>query len=317
MKYFFSFFFLLLLSNVYAQRVKPSLHLIKGETYYMTSTGTSAITQNIRGRENKVNLKLLYTMAFKVTGITDTVYSMEVKYQLIDMNIRIADTTIDMNSMQKGPDGNKPVKPDTPSLMLAAMVNRPFNISLSATGRILSVKNLDKILVDAVNDFPQLDAVKRENVKNQFVQSFGENAFKGSLETGTAIFPSMVAKNDKWTVNTTLSAPAKANVKTVYQLVDITGDLLQVHGDGSITSDEDTKPGEISGMPMKYTINGAVITDVKIDKKTGWIIQSTLKQLIEGKIEILDNPKAPGGMSIPIMFNTNISITNKPESPIN
>lgn len=312
MKYILSFFFLLILGPVFAQPVKPLLHLITGETYYMSSSGISAITQSIRGRENKVNLDFSFTMAFKVTGKTDTVYNMEVHYQSIDMKIHMEDTTIDMNSAQKASSGKKMEHPDTASLLMAAIVNKPFAIALTVKGEIIIVKNLDKIIADAFNDFQQIDTLKKEQIKSQFLQSFGENAFKGSLEKGVAIFPNHpVAKNDKWTVNSNLQAPAKANVKTVYQLVDITRDVFAVHGEGIITNDDQAKPEEINGMTMKYNLNGGMVTDIKIDKKTGWISELKVKQLTEGNIEIMDNPKTPGVMTIPMMVKTDVYITNK------
>ncbi|HWZ02871.1 MAG TPA: DUF6263 family protein [Mucilaginibacter sp.] len=312
MKFILPFFFLLILAPVYAQRVKPLLHLAKGETYYMSSSGTSAITQNIRGRENKINITLSFRMAFKVASITDTVYHMEVCYESINMKIHTEDTTINISSLQRVAPGEKKIKPDTASLLMAAMVNKPFDIALTAQGKVLWVKNLDKIIGGVFYNFQIPDTSKKELIKSRFIQSFGENAFRGSLEMGTAIFPNnAVAKNDKWTVNSGLSVPAKANVKTVYQLTDITADILQVHGEGVITTDAVAKSGDINGMPVVYNLNGGMMTDIKIDKKTGWINQVTLKQLIAGEVDIMDNPKMPGGMTIPMMFSAEVGITNK------
>jgi hypothetical protein len=288
-----------------AQKVKPLLHLAKGQTYYLSSFGTTAITQGINGRENRVSVALSFTMAFKVIDVKDTSYEMEVSYQSLDMKIGIADTTIDMNSN----DNNKA---DTASLLVAQMMNKPFNITLSATGKVRSIKNMDRIIAGAFDAFPKIDSAKKKLIKNQFEQSFGENALKGSLETGTAIFPQMaVAKNDTWTVNTRMTLPVTTNVETVYRLVDLSGDFYQVHGDGDLMGDAALKPVEINGMPAKYSINGTMLTDIKIDKKTGWIFEAKIRQLLDGNIEIIDNPKTPGGMTIPMIFNTEITTTGK------
>ncbi|MBB3056933.1 DUF6263 family protein [Mucilaginibacter gotjawali] len=305
MKYLLSFFFSLILAAVYAQPFKPLLHLITGETYYMSSSGTTELTQNIHGRENKVKVGLSFTMAFKVMGKTDSVYNMGVHYQAIEMNIHMQDTTINMNSAQKE-------KTDTASLLMAAIVNKPFNIAITVRGKVIAVKNLDKIFLDAFDNFRLMDATKKEQIKSRFVQSFGENAFKGSLENGVAIFPnSGLAKNAKWTVNSNLSSPAKARVKTVYQLTDISPDVFIIHGDGIITTDEDIKPEQDSGTPLKYELNGGMVTDIKIDKKTGWISALNIKQFTQGSLEIMDNPKTPGGMTIPMMIKTEINVTGK------
>jgi len=311
MKYILFLLLSLTLSPVCAQRVTPRLHLVKGETYYMKSTGTSAITQSIHGRENKINVALAFNIAFKVTGIADTVYNMDVTYQNIDMKIHMADTTIDMNSAKKNISGEKTGKADTASMLVAAVTGRIFRIALSAKGKVLRVENLDNIITEIFKDFPQIDPAKKEQIKSKFIQSFGESAFKGRLEMGTAIFPNKtVSKNDRWTTNTTISVPAKAGVQTNYQLMDITGDFLQIHGDGVISNDKEAKSEEINGMPVKYNVTGGMTTDIKIDKKTGWITQLNLKQLIEGDIEIMDNPKMPGGMTIPLMVTADVFITD-------
>jgi len=194
---------------------------------------------------------------------------------------------------------------------MAAIGNKPFYVELTARGKVIAVKNLDKIIADVFNDFGQIDAAKKEQIKSRFIQSFGENTFRGSLETGVAIFPNnAVAKNDKWTVNSSLYAPAKVNIKTVYQLVDITGDILVVHGEGIITTNDNAKPEDANGTPMKYNLNGGTVSDIKINKKTGWINELKVKQLTEGNLEIMDSPKTPGRMTIPMMFKTEVITTN-------
>ncbi|WP_295672760.1 DUF6263 family protein, partial [uncultured Mucilaginibacter sp.] len=148
MKYLLCFVFSLIFAPVYAQPFKPLLHLTTGETYYMSSSGTTELTQSIRGRENKVKVGLSFIMAFKVTGKTDSVYNMEVHYRAIDMNLHMQDTTINMNSARQE-------NADTASLIMAAIVNKPFNIVLTVRGKVIAVKNLDKIFLDAFDNFRQ------------------------------------------------------------------------------------------------------------------------------------------------------------------
>ena len=306
MKYFLNLLLLLvMLTPCRAQKFKPELNLVKGDTYYMASTGTSTIVQSVNGQENKVNIVIASRMAFKVTGIKDSVYTMEVSYQSLETKIQMADTTIDMDSKKNSPF-------DIPSSIIAAMMNKPFNITLTRSGKIKSVENIEKMITGAFDGFPQIDTEKKEQIKKQFLQSFGANTLKSSLEMGTAIFPKIaVAKNDKWTINTNLEAPAKASVQTTYQLIDVSGDFYQIHGDGTMTSDKNTKPLQINGLPMKYNLSGTTLTDIKVNRSTGWISEVKLKQLMSGNIEILDNPKMPGGMTIPMTFNTEVTTVDQ------
>jgi len=307
MKYILNLLLLVVvLTPSQAQKFKPALHLTKGDTYYLVSTGTSAIAQSFNGQENKVNITLSFRMAFKVTDVMDSVYKMEVRYQSLEMKIQMADTTIDM-------DSKKNSILDVPSSVIGAMMNKPFNIILSKSGKVRSVENIEKMINNVFDGFPQIDTAKKGQIKKQFMQSFGANTFKGILETGTAIFPeTAVAKNDNWNVNTSVEAPAKANLQTTYQLIDVTGDFYQIHGDGTLVSDKDAKSAEINGLPVKYNLNGTILTDIKINKRTGWISEVNVKQLISGNVEISDSPKVPGGMTIPMTFNTVVTTTDTP-----
>jgi Family of unknown function (DUF6263) len=306
MKYIYGLLLLCItVSNSIAQKVKPQLNLKKGNTYYMISSAGSAIVQTLNSEENTLNLVFTLKMAFKVIDIKDTIYNMEVSYQAIDMKIQTGGKSIEMNSL-------KPDSLDIPSSFMAAMMNQPFNIALTKKGKIQSVDNIEKIINGVFEKFPKIDQEKREQLKKQFLQSFGADAFKGSLEMGTAIFPSgAVNKDDKWTVHTSMEAPTKADVQTVYQLTDITPDLYLIHGDGTLATDKNAKPGEINGMPMKYDLNGSLLTDIKVDRNTGWISEVKLKQVMKGSIEIQANPQLPGGMIIPMTFNTDIITTDK------
>jgi len=303
MKHLFIFLLLFTLINACMAQNEPLLRLANGETYYLNSTGTSSVMQSVNGRQERVNIALSYRMAFKVTNVKDSIYTMQVSYQTLQMKIRMADTTLDMGSEPKS-------KLDTPSAIIAQMMNKPFSITLSCTGHVRSVDNLDQMITAAFDIFPQLGGNKKEAIKSRFIQSFGQNAFKGNIEMGIAILPAVaVSKGFKWVANTSEQSPAPVNVHTFYQLIDLTADVYQVHGEGSLATDSTAKPLEIEGMPMKYNLQGTTLTDVKIDRKTGWIIELQLKQLMEGNMEVLDNPKIPGGKTIPMLFTTELTAT--------
>jgi hypothetical protein len=288
-----------------AQKFKPALNLTKGNTYYLTTSAKSAILQTVSGQQNAVNLAFNFRMAFKVTGIADTVYSMEVSYQSLSMKMELAGNTIDLDSKKNDPQ-------DIPSSIIAAMMNKPFNLEMTKTGKIRSVQNIDKMVAGAMENFPQIDAAKKEQVKEQFMQSFGPNAFKGSIEMGTAIFPDVpVAKEGKWTVKTNLESPAKALVIINYQLADIVEGIYLIHGDGTLVTDKNAGPIHINGLPIKYNLNGSIISDIRVNKATGWINEVKLKQAMMGDMQILDNATVPGGMTIPMTFNTDVNTNNK------
>ncbi len=306
MKYFFSFLLLfVVLAPCEAQHIKLSLNLKKGNTYFMVGNSNSIILQNINGQENKVNIGLAYRIAFKVINILDSGYSMEVRYQTLNMRIKTANNTVEM-------DSRKADKQDIPSSIIAAMMNKPFTIIMSRSGKIKSIKNIDAMFNSAFDNFPQVDPVKKAQVKTQLLQTFGGNTFKGNIELQTAVFPEReVIKKEKWTINTKLEGTFKMNVNTIYKLMDASENSYHIYGNGSMHTYKNQKPSQLNGLPVKYNLSGTSIADIKVDKTSGWVSEVKLKQAIKGNIEILDNPKAPSGLNIPMSYITDVITTDK------
>ena len=305
MKFTLTFGFVIFFTYSFAQNIRPSLHLTIGETYYLTSASNSTNMQGVNGRENRVNVSATLRLAFKVTAVEDTLYLMDASYQSIDMRITMADTTIKMNAITSG-------KLDTPSSMLSKMINKPFELAMSARGKVKSIKQINVVITAAVNSFPIRDSTKSTQVMSQFEQSFGENAVRGILEQGIAVFPDKpVSKNTQWTNNIYPATPYPMKLQTVYRLFDESGAVYEVYGDGTMSSDTTAKPLEINGLPMKYEFSGTALTDIKVNKATGWISEINEREWISGDIQILDTPKTPGGMIIPMTFATETTITNK------
>jgi hypothetical protein len=62
---------------------------------------------------------------------------------------------------------------------------------------------------------------------------------------------------------------------------------------------------------MKYNVTGTSTYEVKLDKTTGWASEVKINQAIKGDVLIKDNPKVPGGMTIPLTLTDEQLITDK------
>jgi hypothetical protein len=126
-----------------------------------------------------------------------------------------------------------------------------------------------------------------------------------------AVFPEKpVVKGGKWTtsVKTTISMPM--TVKTTYELVDVTDSYFEIKGDATIITDK-TTPKITGGMPFRYDMTGTIVSDIKADKKTGWITNSKVTQNIKGTATVEDTPNIPGGMSVPMTMTNEMTVTDK------
>jgi hypothetical protein len=140
------------------------------------------------------------------------------------------------------------------------------------------------------------------------MKSFGSQSVKGSIELATAVLPEVpVAKNDTWHTHTTLQTTMNANVETIYQLVGVTPTSYLIHGEGTIV----TIPDQPGASAMKYDMKGTIVSDIKVDKVTGWITESKTKQSINGTVAIKDNPDTPGGITFPMTMTAETIITDR------
>ena len=295
---------IIILAPCEAQKVKPALNLVKGNTYYTVSTVTSSILQSYNGQDVTVAVDMTSKTAYTITDVKDTVYTMQVSYANITMKIVSPNGTVEMNSDKKD-------NTDLSSSFLSAMINKPFSVTITKSGRVLEVKNIEGIITSIFTSMPQIDETQKTQLKAQFMQSFGESAFKGNLEQTLAIYPSVkVSKGDTWVINTLLQSVMSANISTTYQLQDVTDTYYQIHGDAKIITANDGKISQINGMPAKYDLNGTLTSDIKADKKTGWVIEEKLKQDVSGTIDIQDNPNIPGGMKVPMKIHSDITTTD-------
>lgn len=298
-----SVLFIAAIGHCNAQQFKPALNLIKNSTYYLSANSNSTITQTIGGQQNKINITLNWKMGFKVTAVTDSVYTMDASYQSLSAKIEQAAGLIDFDS--KSNDIN-----DNPSRVFAAIVNKPLKVEITKSGKVRSVSDGSELIQNAINSVTRLDTAQQAQVKALLTQYFEPETLKGYIESGVSIFPAAaVGKDDKWKVNITRQAPTKIILSINYHLLDIVKDLYLVHAEGAISTDKNAGAVQINGMPVKYNLNGSLISDIRLNKTTGWPSSIRTTQLMVGDMQIQDNKQLPGGMSIPVSFNTDVVIT--------
>lgn len=283
---------------------KIALNLSQNQVYTHKTTTVTSIQQTVNGQQINVQMNIRGTMSFKVTGITDSAYAMEAKYETLSMDITIPFGTTSFNS-------EKNDESDMVSVILNKVTQIPFPLKMSRTGRILEAGSIESIFTTVINEFPQLPEEQQQQIKTQLSQSYGEKAMKGSIEMATAVFPDKkVSKGDKWTVNTQLESGLSADIATTYELKEITGTYYLLTGQSVISTPDKDEYTEINGMPMRYDLTGTISSNIKIDKTAGWIVESVISQHITGQAEIKGNDQAPEGMVIPMVIKTEIIIRN-------
>lgn len=298
-------FLLLLVTSCEAKKERLELNLTKGETYTQQMASSMSILQTINGQEVKTNMSVHGNMTYKVIDIQNSVYEIEVRYESLALKMSMPGGTMEFSSEKN--DAN-----DILSTLLGVMKNKPFLVKMTKTGKVNEVKNIENLFSDMFSKTPTLNEMQQQQIRQQLMQAYGEQAFKGNLEMCSAIFPdSTVTKGDKWVIKTKLESGMAANMETSYELKETEDTFYIISGISKIATADKDAYIQSNGMPLKYDMTGTMTSEIKINRKTGWVIESKTSQTIQGTAQIKDNPQMPGGMSIPMTMNNEMTVTEK------
>jgi hypothetical protein len=296
---------ILVLGSCQTKKEKLQLNLEKGETYTLSINSNASISQTLNNQQMNMNMGIVGKMAYKVTEIRDSVYDMEVTYESLSMKMELPNGILEFSS-------EKNDELDIFSTLLGMIKKRPFLVSMTKAGKITEVKNIETIFSGLFDQFPQLTDAQELQLKDQLMQAYGEKAFKGNFEMVSAVFSySPVSKGDKWVIKTQLESGMSANMETTYELKEIDDKTIEISGNANIeTADKDAYI-QTNGMPMRYDLKGTMTSGIKLNRKTGWIVEAKVNQIISGSAQIKDNPQVPGGMTIPMHMKNEMTMTEK------
>ncbi len=291
-------------TSAQAHKEKFGLNLTAGQTYYQKSSSQMTIIQTINNQLLNIEMTINGNMSFKVTDIQNSLYNMEVRYESLTMKMNLPNGITEFSSDKN--DDN-----DIMSTMLGCMIGRPFLVKMTKTGKITEVKNIEYVFSTMFDKFPQLSDFQKQQIKEQLLKAYGEKAFIGNLEMNTAIYPdSPVSLGDKWKIKIIMESGMKATIETIYELRENTDAYAVFYGSSTMETADKEAYIETNGMPLKYDLTGTMTSVIKTDKVTGWVMEAKLSQAFKGTAYIRDNPKLPGGMSIPMSINNEMSITD-------
>jgi len=298
------FVFILFCSACFAQN-KIELNLTKGQVYMQKTSMVMGIKQTMNSQDVLINVTLNGTTSYKVTDLKDGVYDIDVAYKTLYIKSELPDGKSLIF------DSEKQDKTDTMSMSMAVMKDKPFHMKMNRQGKLLAVSNIDNLYSSIFAAFPKLSALQKQKLKTQIEQSFGEKAFKDNLQNMMAFYPqNSVVKGSKWGTNSTAtSANMEMQVSNNFTLDDVTESQYIISGTSKITVPNADVFKEINGMSAKTNMSGNVTTKMKVNKKTGWIEESTSQMNTKGAVTFKASDKMPKGMTIPMEITAKTTLT--------
>lgn len=302
-KILFVLIIIALTANCQAEKNTLELNLVKGDVYTQGSMSNIKMDLSMMGQNIAIDMSMGGHMSFKVLDIKDNIYDLEVRYDSISMKMNLMDKLMEFSS-EKMSDMN-----DMMSKMMSTMKNKNFNMKMSKKGKIIEVTNMDSIYSDFYK-MSQLSEEQKIQMKAQVEKGFGEESLKSNMGLSCEIFPDKpVEVGDKWTIKGKMVSTITADVITTYELKEVAKDYYLISSSSLLLSDS-TATMEMNNMKMKINLSGSISSDLKVRKRTGWIITSTGKQDIDAdaKIDGNMNGQIPEGMSMKIKMSGNIII---------
>jgi len=306
MKILFSFILSIFICfSCQSQTQNIELKLTKGQSYTQKTVAKSIMKQKVNDQDMTINMTITGQMKYLVTDYASGIYSIDVSYENLSMKMVHPGGTSIFDSESND-------ETDIMSSVFRMMKNKPFQIKMTKSGKIAEVKNVEGLYTGAFDKFPQLTAEQKEQIRSQIMQSYGDKAFKGNLEMLSAVFPERaVAIGDTWNVKTQLEAGMSATLEGVYKLDEITPTEFVISGASVFATATNDAGTTTSVMPFKYNMAGTMNSVLRIDKKTGWLIDGKINQNIKGTMSIKASEKVPGGMTVPMEMTSDMVITDK------
>jgi hypothetical protein len=274
----------------------------KGQNYKQTTATDMLIVQDIMGQEMKITSQITMTTDFNVRETRNNAYTLDVRYKemklTIDMGGAGASLALDSNT----PDDKATLQNLSP--MLKAVTNKPIEFVMTKSGKLESLKGIDKIYEAMLNS---LDASVGEAMRQQVIGQIGNQlsdaAIKSSWEQYNYYPENPVAIGESWDGEVKIKMndiDLVINSKTTLKSVD--DKVFVVEGEGILSSPPNGTM-KVNGMDISVSLKGTQKATIESDRKTGWVIRGNVVQHIEGELEAM-------GTIIPITLDLTALITD-------
>lgn len=279
------------------------LNLTKGATYQQVTGNNASIVQEIMGQSIEITVNVNSVMSFTVLEASKNDYDMQVTFESMKLSMGSLQGQMDF-------DSENPKENDAFSQVMAGVIGESFNIKMSKTGKVLEISGVEAMWESAFSD-QNVPAAEQAQIMTQLNQTYGGDAIKGNIEMVTAIFPEeKVNKGDQWTNEVNINSGMKGIAANTYTYEGTEDSQHLISGKGSITTDAENSTINTNGLELTMDLNGTMDTNISLDITTGWIVQATINQKIDGNAVMAGNAQMPNGLTIPMKINNDMTITN-------
>lgn len=295
----------LMVTSCKTKQIELSLNLDEGKEYAQSYNSSILLNQTVMGQKMEIEMTLKGDMTYKVNKKTGNEYDITAQYDQMGMEMKSQMFNMNFNSENESSDNPF-------NQMMSGLTDKPFEIVMNKKGEVENVKNIDQLFASIYKQYTNIPEDQMAQMKSQIDNAFGEESFKSNLESSTAIFPDNPVKvGDSWTITSTQKSNFEMDVTTDYTLVENKDDYYLIKGVSKIATPDSAGYSENSGMMMQYNMSGTMTSDIKINKETGWVIETTINQNLSGMVDVKPSDQLPDGMELPMKITSETIIKGK------
>jgi len=272
------------------------IKLNKGQEYEQRVVLKSTINQTVSGKKMSTSTTSEGVSNYKVLAVEDSIYTFQVTYQSMKVHIDV--------------DGGPTIQSKSPtSEVLEKLNGYSYRMKVSHTGRIVEVIGADSLFSKVTGSIAGLTEEMKAKLSDNFIKAYGDSALKSNSFQYANVYPQKVVKEgDSWTINRAGSgnmlSPA---INAVYKMDKITGKEYLISMKSKVGVGSKVKTNPLFGLSMSGTMDSMN----KIDKETGLITESVIKQDMAGSAKILQGTPAMVGDSILMQIKAETTLTNR------
>ena len=288
-------------SGVVVKDISLGYSLKVGDEFTLNQKTDQKVVQTIMGMNQTGNTTYEGTMEMRVTSTESGRIRLEAKMTHLKTHIRnfLNETMLDSDG-DTGVPSNKIVR---------AMMNRAFFLTLSKSGSIEKVENVENLWAG----LDKLDVADDEKtkVKAAIGQLINDTSFKNGLGQAFLIYAGKpVQLKESWKTESGIPGGFPVASDNVWMLESITSSHAVVNGSGTFrTTDKDQVVALPGDLKARVDLSGNQKVNGLATLKSGLPDKVTVEVQLSGKILLLAGGMLPIDVELPTVIETHIDYT--------
>lgn len=180
------------------------------------------------------------------------------------------------------------------------LVGKSIGFKIDKRGTVQEVYGVEALFDSLFNGLSETGP-EAESVKKSMKMMMGDDAMKSMMQSASIQFPDvLIAEGDTWGKKISSMGAMPLAMDVTYKVDHIDADKVVLSFEGTITTDKD-KALDFGVMEMNMDLTGDYSGTSDIDRKTGMVIKSTVKQDMEGSMGAM-------GMNIPMKIDQTVTV---------